>query len=247
MQQKQKPKKKLLDEYTRRARLYPALIVALPLAVATLSWFSDDLAGFGSLWGVIVWCGGTFFLAQLGRDMGLNKQEGLFDEWGGALTTRGLRHRDALNEVTLNRYHRKLEQLIPDTKISTPEEEQADEDATNAADKVYESCVTFLKEATRDKTKFPLVFEENCNYGFRRNLWGMKSVGITTSSIGIASAIVQISLIIGKDISFTRVIILCGIVNLVLTLIWFFVIKKKWVKTAADAYAERLLASIDVL
>ena len=31
--------------------------------------------------------------------------------------------------------------------------------------------------------KFPLVYEENCNYGFRRNMFGLRPIGIAVSVI----------------------------------------------------------------
>ena len=37
--------------------------------------------------------------------------------------------------------------------------------------------MTSLREATRDTSRFPLVFAENANYGFRRNLWGLRPIG----------------------------------------------------------------------
>jgi hypothetical protein len=49
----------------------------------------------------------------------------------------------------------------------------------------YDSCGDLLREKTRDKDKFSLIFQENMNYGFRRNLWGMKTLGIFTSLMGI--------------------------------------------------------------
>ena len=83
------------DTYTRRARLYPALLVALPLGLATLAWFPEGLAGWGTLWGLVTWSGATALLAQVGRDKGRVKEPGLFEQWGGKPTTRMLRHRHA--------------------------------------------------------------------------------------------------------------------------------------------------------
>jgi hypothetical protein len=35
----------------------------------------------------------------------------------------------------------------------------------------------------RDKTKYPLLFEEDCNYGFRRNMFGIRWLGVTVALI----------------------------------------------------------------
>jgi len=172
-----------LDRYTMLARLQPALLVALPLAFLTLAWLPGGILDQGLLWGLIIAGGGTAFLAQLGRDLGRRKEPELFKEWGGAPTTRKLRHRDPENNKdVLARRHSKLQELLPNQHIPTEEEELANPEA---ADKAYEAAVAFLLEQTRDRKKFSLVFEENINYGFRRNLCGMKSIGITTAALGV--------------------------------------------------------------
>lgn len=38
-------------------------------------------------------------------------------------------------------------------------------------------------EVTPDHRKFPLVIEENINYGFRRTFWGMKPYGLTIAGL----------------------------------------------------------------
>ena len=55
------------DQYTIRARVLPALLVALPLGLATLAWFPDGLSGWSALWGLAVWSGATVLLGQLGK------------------------------------------------------------------------------------------------------------------------------------------------------------------------------------
>ena len=167
-----------MDAYTVRARIYPFLITAFPLAAAALVWLENDYAYISALWGLLIWCGGAVLFAQLGRDWGIRKQLGLYAQWGGEPTTRMLRHRDATNKVILSRWHNKLQMLCSDMKIPTESEEKAD---PIGADHVYEACVSIIRETTRDKNKFPLVFDELCSYGFRRNLWGMRPIGIVAS------------------------------------------------------------------
>ncbi len=99
---------RMLDQYTVRARLLPALLVALPAGVATLAWFPDGILGWGPVWGLVAWSGGTLLLAQLGRDAGKRKEPRLFELWGGKPTTRMLRHAGGANLVTLRRRHGKL-------------------------------------------------------------------------------------------------------------------------------------------
>jgi hypothetical protein len=145
----------------------------------------------------------------------------------------------------LQRRHRKLQELLPDQKIPTPEEELAN---PQRADEIYQAAAAFLKEKTRDKQRFPLVFEENCNYGFRRNLWGMKPLGIFTAVAGMAAVAALIVMYYrhtrGAMSSITPT---AAVLNGLLLLAWFFWVTPAWVRIAADAYAERLLAACDTI
>src|SRR2546426_4811456 len=98
---------------------------------------------------------------------------------------------------------------------------QQEADDPPAADVVYEACGAFLRDKTRDQKKFPLVFEENCNYGLRRNLWGMKPIGIAIATLGIAA--VGVILLIDPTVrsgSRAGVAALAAAVNVLLLLGW---------------------------
>jgi hypothetical protein len=235
-----------LDTYTLRARLLPTLVVGLPLGLAALAWFPRSQSWWGPVSGLVIGAGGLALLAQLGRDWGKRKQGKLYDLWGGAPTTRLLRYRDPLNnQVLLARRHARLQELLPDQKIPTPEEERAD---PQRADDVYEASTAFLKEKTRNTQQFPLIFEENCNYGFRRNLWGMKPLGIVTSAGGaIAVAALVVIHYRAPNLPMSSVTPTALVLNSLLLLVWLFWFTPAWVKIAADAYAERLLAASDTL
>lgn len=231
-----------LDTYTRRARLSPALIVVLPLALAALMFFPNEFTLLGVLVSVLVCCGGTALLAQVGRDMGKTKEERLFANWdGGKPTTRMLRHGTAPNKTILMQRHSKLQELLSNLQLPSASEEAA---SPGSADEIYEACATFLRGKTRDKEKFSLVFEENCNYSFRRNLWGMKPIGIITSVFGIlgAGGVVVINFWFLKS-SIPPLAIFCSLGSLLFLILWLFLFTPSWVKVAADAYAERLLES----
>lgn len=189
---------------------------------------------------LVVASGGTILLAEIGRDFGKKKELRLFKSWGGRPSLRLLRHRDAPNKVLLERQHRRLQELVPDVKIPTVEEELAD---PSRADDVYESLEAFLRENTRDKARFPLLFEELCNYGFRRNLWGMKPIGLIASiggTVAIGASLI-LSQVQGRSLS--PLVVTCGFLNLAFLFGWLFWFTPSWVKIPADAYAARLLGA----
>jgi hypothetical protein len=60
--------------------------------------------------------------------------------------------------------------------------------------------VRVLRERTRDRKRFRLVFEEVANYGFRRNLWGHRSLGITATVVSLVAASVTILLVLTSNL-----------------------------------------------
>jgi len=174
--------------------------------------------------------------AQLGRDAGKRKEPLLFDSWGGAPTTVLLRHRSHLNPVLRRQYHRRLSSLTEGSRYPTPAQEAND---PAAADAVYEASVRALRERTRDKRRFPLVFEEVCNYGFRRNLWAHRGLGIALSLMSLVIATAAVLIL--PPAPFVAVIV----VDIVALIVWTRVVTRDWVREAAFAYAEQLLASTE--
>jgi len=234
-----------LDTYTVEARLMPVLITVFPIAIAIAlaTWLPGQSATWNFVGTVILAFGLTLLLAQVGRDLGKRKEGELFAAWGGIPTTHLLSYRmTTLDRLTLDRYHAKLKNLLPELTIPGPQEEMKN---PSEANRIYESCVRFLRERTRDQVKFPLVFAENVNYGFRRNMWALKPPGLLTTVLGIlGSTIFVVHNWSAKSGTFVFALIAIGI-NAGLLLLWIFLINPSWVRLAARAYAERLLGSLD--
>ncbi len=144
----------------------------------------------------------------------------------------------------LKRRHARLQELIPNIALPTEEKEAAD---PVGADQVYDTCVSFLRERTRDKSKFRVLFSENCSYGFRRNLWGMKVLGIAVAVISLG-AVVGTIFVRGPDTALAAPAVLAGgAISLLLLIAWVFAVTPSWVRVAAEAYAKQLLAACDEL
>jgi hypothetical protein len=231
--------KSQLDEYSRNARLKPAFLVWIPLTFVSVFLSSAVSAKLGVLIGSLTSLGLPFLLAQVGRDYGKRKEPILYSSWGGKPSVALLRHRDtSLNEHTKRRYHANAAALIPSVVFPTVQNERDD---PTAADGKYEALSDFLIHKTRDHSAFPLLFQENISYGFRRNLWGMKPLGLSLS-LGTAALF---SLLAGFDISQGRglpmLLVTILVLNVILVCFWVFVVNADWVRTAGYAYAERLL------
>ncbi len=233
------------DAYTWRARIIPVFVVIFPLAL-TVSLWAPGLALIGRLAGMfLVPFGVAMLMSQIGRDLGKRREPGLWGKWGGAPTTQLLRHRnDKVNPVIRERYHKRLAALQPDIRLPTAEEEAGD---AARADHTYEACVRDLITRARDRKQFPLLFGENVNYGFRRNLWGMKPFGALFSLAGLAACALYFWLYWESFRLFSAEAAAGGAINLALLLFWLFWVTPSWVRIAGDAYAERLLETCEEL
>lgn len=237
---------KALDAYSLKARYYPTVIVIAPLCLMILSVASgkwDLLKSVGVA--AVSTLGLSYVMDQVGRDRGKRREASLFQAWGGKPTTRILRHRDTfLDNTTRERYHSKLARLVEGIKMPMAKQEAEDPDA---ADSIYDSCAAFLREQTRDAKEFPLVFQENMNYGFRRNLWGMKPAGIVISAIGAlaCSALATWRFLANKEEWLVAAI--CGAICIALLVLWVCRFTPSWVKTTADEYARQLVSACDSL
>jgi len=230
----------ILDAYTRRARLIPGLIVVLPVAVAVTALGLQGQPVVAAVGGLLMSLGGPFVLASVVRTQGLALQDRLFAEWGGAPTTQALRNRgnawpDAQRLLWRAAVGQATEVLLPN---------EHDEAANSLlADGTYESAVARLRALERDKRKFPLVFEENRNFGYERNLLGMRPSGLV---IAVAAAIAM--LVIGvlselhdvNNLSATSLFVAAA-VDAAIALFWLLVPSKSRTLLVARRYAERLL------
>ena len=167
---------------TFKARFLPALLVALPLVITGIGLFLKYLVGWKSLYAVAASFGFIYLLAELGRRAGALKQEELFKKWGGRPSVDILRQRKSANKALVAERHRKL--ALPHLTLPSPEDERRN---PKRAEEIYETVGRALIERTRDKQIFPLLFQENCSYGFWRNLWGLKPMGIAASLLALAS------------------------------------------------------------
>lgn len=235
----------ITDDYERKARLYPALLLVIPGVVTVSVIMSAKLSALGSLGATIAGCGGAFLLSQLARDAGKKCEKALYDKWGGLPSVAIFRHRDTrLDSITKARYHKKLATLVKGAKAPSAEEEQAN---PAAADQVYTAWSTYLKVNTRDAKKYSLLCKENVNYGYRRNVWGLRPIGIVTNALcsAIAAAwfyqLYQATGKVGEEIAGTFAFVL------VFLLLWIFRFSSDWVRIPADAYAERLAETVDTI
>lgn len=236
------------DPYNRRARLQPALLAILPVVAVGLILYPGLESKAAPLVGIIAYFGGAAWLTQVGRQRGKRLEKRLFDHWGGMPSVALLRHRDrAINKTTKARYHAVLSAHVRGLRIPSPDDEAKD---PAAADEAYASATDWLLSRTRDKHTFRLVFEENMNYGYRRNLWALRPIAIAVDTVLIATVIGLHTTVAPDYESVTLALHSPGLTALAVTgahLALILAATNRWVHTVAQAYARQLVAACDTL
>jgi hypothetical protein len=231
----------LLDTYSRRARLLPAMLVTLPAVAAAAVWI-PVLTLVPIATALFSWFGLGVLFGEFSRDLGKRHERKLWASWNGSPTTQRLRLRDvAVNAVARDRWRARVSALAPETPLLTGTEESAD---PTRADQTIEICIARLRELTRDASKFPLVFQENVSYGFRRNLWAMKPAGITLTLLAIVATVAAVAL---GYVSTLHIALLSSLCSAFMLAWWLLRIRPSWVREAAERYADQLLWTCEQL
>lgn len=243
---------KLFDRYSLNARVKPAFLLFLPVVVMVYVLFEPSRTLGGSILTLLLSFGVVAFAANQMSTHGNLLQEKLFAKWGGAPSTIILRHSDSrLDRNTKQRYKLALEGLIPNFKAPTEAEEKAD---PRAADEMYDSAASYLREHTRDAKKFALILNENIEYGFSRNLLACKPMGLFLSIACLALSLAlfwkQFHKVPTQDMvaawdAIPVAYFVLVIAQTFVTIAWFLLVSEKWVQVRAFAYTKRLYAACE--
>lgn len=235
------------DPYSIRARLLPALILCIPLGFAVGSWLPLDEPTWGLLSSSVVAVACSAILSEFVRDRGKMIEKELFSAWSHKPTTLMLSYaHTSLNHDTLHRYHDKLRSLLPALQLPNSQVEEAENMTSSIG--AYESATDFLRERTRDKSRFPLVFAENVQYGFRRNLFGVRALASLFCIAAILSNDARLGLPLwfpDVEISWLSASYLAA--SILLLLYFLYKLTEGWVRVVGDEYARQLLSSLDQL
>lgn len=236
---------KVFDVYSLRARLFPAIIAAAPALAALallISWKSFELSNVIATLAVLIL---LFAIADFARSRGRAIEPTLYSEQGGMPSITMFRRNDStIDDGTKERYREFLGNELGVT-VPSAEDEQADQ-AT--ADSFYQQCGVWLRQNTRDTKKYPLLFNENLTYGFRRNLFGLKWL-----ALALNLAVVTICLLLLSQDNWPwetdfgkRITVVLLVAAMHVTYI-FFAVRKTAVLDASRVYARELILSCEAL
>jgi hypothetical protein len=224
------------DAYSRRARLAPAVLAAMPavILVGGALWApasGDSLAAIAIGAIALVICG-------LVRETGRRLQPELWKSWGGSPTVARLRWAGN-DKAAVSWLHEGMGQ-VTGNPLPTEQEEATD---PASADARYERAVLSLRELTRDARQFGLVAEENAEYGFRRNCLGLRPYALAVATV--VAVVSAVALSIGSSHPGRYWASLAAAVAALAG--WYLIVRSSWVRSAADRYAERLLGAVEPL
>jgi hypothetical protein len=235
-----------LDGYSFRARWLPCVLVASPLALALVAWVPTFRLSH--------WLAVPLLAAVAAAFSGLARRKGralelrLWAAWGGAPTSHVMRRgSDRITAETLQRLRRKIAQAVPDAPLPTPEEVTAG--AAHLLEDRYAAVTRALIIQTRDKKEFGLVYAENVNYGFWRNLRALCGVGRGLSVVAFLIAGARLALLVQaktppEDLATTVIAMVAAVASY-----WFFRfwVSDELVKQAGFDYADRLVEASEQL
>ena len=222
----------------------------MPLAVSIVL-LTPQLGGiWGSICAIFVYCGGSLWLMQAVRDRGKSLEARLYRLWGGKPSVAMLRHRDDRLESTIKtRYRRFLCTVVPDLELVSPEDERNNPEQADAR---LESANQWLLTQTRDQARFALLFKENVNYGYRRNLMGLKWVALGLDAVALllvtGVGVTRWTGQIGTTIEILGPEWWTSLgIAVVHALVFIVYVRADWVRVSAESYALQLLAACDSL
>lgn len=236
----------LTNPYDRRAKLYPMVLTLLPVALGITAWSPSSYQIEGVLGSAVILLALASLLTQLARDQGKRREPELFRLWGGRPSDRLFSYAaGGLAPATLARRHQTLTLLDPALTFPKSVAEEIASPTESAA--ACAAATELLIARTRSRTDFPLLFQENVNYGYRRNLWGMKPAGIVLAILGMIASAVRVGVDIWNDSTPTATAWAGLALSTALLAIWWLRVNASWVKIPADGYARQLTEACDRL
>jgi hypothetical protein len=232
----------LFDFYSLRARLFPSVLILSPaLLIPEVVAAAEKMA---SIWIVaIVAAIGISILANFVRERGKKLEPLLFNEWGGMPTSTLLFSDDpTFSAVSKNAIYHTLTSL-QSTPVPTPDEQKKD---PQLARNSFDTLVTWLRENRREN---PLVLSENAWYGFRRNVYASRVLGLIIAALAFGINLATIVLEAAHGSPELKVTDILGPEQLfeliydVGVVIYLASRSKDWVKTQAFVYARALVSA----
>lgn len=234
---------KQFDTYSIKARVFPAIIAGLPtlaLLFIIVPWDHLGISqAIASFMGVVL----VFAFADMARHRGKDIQTKL---GSGETPEQWHRANADLPEVSKSLFRKFIAEQLKQ-EAPTANEEKFN---TAEANDFYRAANAWLRDRTRDTSKFSMLFGENITYGFRRNLLGLKTIAIICNVFVLAFCVGILFFSPTYFEALPRIdekLIIVMAAVLLHTAYMVFSVNKKAVWEASRAYGRQLILSCDTL
>jgi hypothetical protein len=235
---------RLIDAYTIRARLLPAILGAAPALAGLLlliSWKSLELSNIVA---TLAGLGLIYALSDWARKAGKDIEPRIYAEMGGKPSvTMMFRSDDAIDQASKDRYRTFLAGKVNRAEPTAMLERKN----PAAASDFYEMTGTWLRENTRGTKKFPILFTELVTYGFRRNLLGVKWPALALNVVVVLICAGLLWYLWPVDVAHgmaARIVVVL-VIAAAHALYFLLLVSRGSVKAAARTYARQLIISCE--
>lgn len=219
--------------FTLKARVVPALLVALPalLAVPVLLPTGSAIA----VAQVAVAAGVLVALAAFVRRSGKKLEARLAAKWGGLPAQRSLSLLDYSDSPERTKARRELVEQLLQRKLPTRAQERSHpERSARARDIAVRDLIPRVRGAERDA----LLHEENAQYNLKRNLLAVRPAGVAIAALGVVAGVAAALL----TTMTTRGWACAGLSAFVL--VGWLSVSETLVREAADIYSDRFYEAL---
>lgn len=237
--------REIFDDFVIAARIKPAITAGLPILLMAFynGIVNNEWVGTGI--GLALTVVTISFAAHTIRELGKTYEEKMYEELKGKPSTLILRFdNNIIDDVTKVKYHKWLNNRIPDLQLPLSLEEECADPQSNSK---YESATRYLRNyANSHRDELPRVYQELKKYNYWRNLYGSKWYDLAVYMILVIREILTIN-----KFSIKQMLVepLPQYSMLLLLIAWSvpfcFVVTKKTVTRNAFDYAKTLLETID--
>lgn len=225
------------SSYTAVARLLPALFTVSP----ALFLLSPDLLAEPKRWiGLSGALGGYTVIALVVRRIGRWREPTLLARWGGYPTTAALRLTNPDADPVARERRRAALERVYGHPLPTAEEEAAE--PVRSTQRIRDAERRLRAKAAANASASPLLASENRSYGFMRNTWALKPLGLV-----LAVAVCGVACFLGMDREWTSSLIVAAGWSAAVSVAWLAFFRPAVIHAAANDYAERFFDVLDQL
>jgi hypothetical protein len=234
------------DEYARRARYLPGLLMLAPVGIVVAAAGWQDARMVTVIVGAAVTIGLPVVLESFVRQQGLafevTELAGSDGRWVTTQMMWPLADTDA--ETIRNAENRRVVEAVIARRL--PADVPPDEDAAVAA--TLDGAIAEIRSITRDASTYPILKAENAEYGMWRNLRGVRAFGRWIAAACAVASLVLIAASASDSVTSSAAELVVGLLAIVaIAAFWWIVPTDRRIRQAAQRYALALFDAARLL